>query len=151
MRAKEFIVENETYKGEHEAPDSGNGAPMHDLTGIYPADFYGPNGFRYYADQGNSYDYNSYAKVINVRNNPNSLVKVYRAIPIPVYKQALKAIEPLSEMIRPGDWVSISRDYANEHGQNNLLGKYKIAAMRVRAKYLYTDGNSINEWGYDPQ
>jgi len=52
--------------------------------------------------------------------------------------------------INKGDWVTISRKYAVQHGKSALNGKYKILVKTVRAKDLYTDGNSIHEWGYDP-
>ena len=52
--------------------------------------------------------------------------------------------------INSGDWVTISRDYAKEHGESNLggTGRYKIISKTVPAKTLYTDGNDIFEWGY---
>jgi len=49
--------------------------------------------------------------------------------------------------INDGDWVSISRDYANEHGKANL-NQFKIVSKTVPARTLYTDGNDIFEWGY---
>lgn len=52
--------------------------------------------------------------------------------------------------INPGDWVSISRDYAVLHGRSSLRGNYRILSKTVRAKDLYTEGNSIHEWGYHP-
>lgn len=50
--------------------------------------------------------------------------------------------------INDGDWVTISRRYAKNHGVDNLKGRYKILSKIVNAKELYTDGNSIFEWGY---
>ncbi len=52
--------------------------------------------------------------------------------------------------INKHDWVTLNRAYAKEHGESTLRGKYKILSKVVRAKDLYTDGNSIHEWGYDP-
>lgn len=52
--------------------------------------------------------------------------------------------------INPGDWVTINRDYAKEHGESALNGEYKIISKRVKAKQIYTAGDSIHEWGYDP-
>jgi len=51
--------------------------------------------------------------------------------------------------INPGDWVSLSLGYAKEHGVNNLRNKYKIISKTVKAKNLFTDGNSLSEVGYD--
>jgi hypothetical protein len=63
-------------------------------------------------------------------------------VPTPVQKTS----------INPGDWVSIDRAYAVSHGEDSLggKGKYRIISKTVLAKHLFTDGNSIMEWGYSP-
>ena len=53
--------------------------------------------------------------------------------------------------INPGDWITITKQYAVEHGKGNLNNKYKILSKTVYARDLYSDGNSIHEYGYDPQ
>jgi len=53
--------------------------------------------------------------------------------------------------IKAGDWVSLSRKYAVQHGKYNLKNTYKIISKSVATKTLYTDGNDINEWGYNPE
>jgi hypothetical protein len=53
--------------------------------------------------------------------------------------------------INPGDWVTISRAYAVEHGRSNLNNEYKIITKTVPANQLYTDGNSLYEWGWVPK
>jgi hypothetical protein len=50
--------------------------------------------------------------------------------------------------INNGDWVTINRLYAVEHGESNLLGNYKILTKTVPANTLYT-GDSLHEWGYN--
>lgn len=50
--------------------------------------------------------------------------------------------------INNGDWVTTSRLYAKMHGRDNLKGNFKIATKTVKASQLYTEGNSIFEWGY---
>jgi len=52
--------------------------------------------------------------------------------------------------INNGDWVTITPQYAKEHGQAHLDNKYKLVSKTVPASTLYTDGNSIHEWGYNP-
>ncbi len=142
-------VEDE-YRGEHKAPGPTSGKPMHDLTDVYPEDFYGPNGFRYYADMGNDYDRKSYLTTRVARGNPQQKVWIHRSIPTDVYQRAMKSASPLQQMIRPGDWVTISKEYAKEHGEGALKGDYKIASKMVPASDLYTNGDSIHEWGYHP-
>ena len=150
---KQFIFEDD-YRGQHTAPDKESGSPLHDVTanGVYPKDFYSHKGFRYYADYGGAHDRTVYNKICNMKDKPDEKVYAYRAIPTEVYEAALKKDTPLKHMIRPGDWVSISKEYAKQHGQAHLggKGKYKIAAMRVPARHLYTAGDSHHEWGYDP-
>lgn len=53
-------------------------------------------------------------------------------------------------IINPGDWVTINKQYAVEHGKRQLQGKYRILQKRVTAKEIFTDANSIHEWGYNP-
>lgn len=50
--------------------------------------------------------------------------------------------------ISNGDWVTIVKNYANIHGTSNLNNKYKILTKTVRARDLYTESNSVLEWGY---
>lgn len=139
------------YRGQHQAPDRENGVPLHDTSGVYPPDFYGPNGFRYYADYGNDYDRRSYNAHVRLKDKPEEFVSVHRAIPSNVYKKALKEESPLRHMIKRGDWVTPSKEYAKEHGEAQFGKNYKIASMRVKAKDVFTNGDSIHEWGYDPE
>jgi hypothetical protein len=53
--------------------------------------------------------------------------------------------------INSGDWVTINRDYAKEHGESALNGKYKIISKTVKAKDVFTNGDSIHEYGYWPE
>jgi hypothetical protein len=53
--------------------------------------------------------------------------------------------------INPGDWVTTAKQYAIDHGRASLGNKFKVITKTVRAKELFTDGNSIHEWGYSPQ
>jgi DNA polymerase III epsilon subunit-like protein len=65
--------------------------------------------------------------------------------------ERLKKLTPEEKMkVNPGNWVTPIRDYAVSHGRSHLNGKYKIVSKTVPAKHLFTDGNSIEEWGYDP-
>ena len=66
-------------------------------------------------------------------------VKVYRAVPTTMKEGKL----------RNGDWVSLSRRYAEMHGNYALNGKYRIMEDEVPAKDIWWDGNDVNEFGYD--
>jgi len=52
--------------------------------------------------------------------------------------------------INPNEWVTITRQYAVDHGECCVPGGYTILTKTVKAKDLFTEGNSIHEWGYDP-
>jgi hypothetical protein len=142
----------EDYRGQHQAPsrDDDVGAPLHDTTGVYPSDLYGPNGLHYYGNKDNPIDQESYRHTVRIKGNPEAPVWIHRAIPLEVYKNAMKHENPISQMIRKGDWVTPTKAYAKQHGESVLNGKYKIASKRVKAKDVFTNGDSLNEWGYDP-
>lgn len=53
--------------------------------------------------------------------------------------------------INNNDWVTINRAYAKEHGESNLNNQYKIVSKQVKASELFTDGNSIHEFGYSEE
>ena len=55
-----------------------------------------------------------------------------------------------SPTINAGDWVAIDRRYANDHGESALHGRYRVLTKRVPAYTLFTNGDSIQEWGYHP-
>jgi hypothetical protein len=55
-----------------------------------------------------------------------------------------------ADAINPGDWVTINKAYAKMHGEGFDDG-YTIIEQRVPARDIYTNGDSIHEWGYDPQ
>lgn len=62
---------------------------------------------------------------------------------------ALAEQQPQRLAINNGDWVTLSKEYAKEHGEGALSGKYKVISKKVPARKLFTDGNSIQEFGYD--
>ena len=65
--------------------------------------------------------------------------------------ERLKSLTPEEKIkINSGDWVTPVREYAVSHGRSHLNNKYKIISKTVPASHLFTDGNSIEEWGYDP-
>ena len=46
--------------------------------------------------------------------------------------------------------MTISRGYAKEHGIRSLEDDYVILKKLVSARDLFTNGDSLLEWGYDP-
>ncbi len=133
-----------SYRGSHEAPSSEFGAPLHDLTGggqMYPADVYSPKAVQYYGTGNPKADREAFALANKVRGNPDAEVTMYRAVP---------KDESITN-INAGDWVTLSKDYAKTHGESVLRGDYKILSQKVKAKDLWTNADSIQEFGYQPQ
>ena len=131
------LLEND-YKGSHTAPDKESGEPLYDLINTYGEDIYGPNAVRYYGGGRDSTIMDNFSVTIikSVRNKPNAQVKIYRAVPKDVME------------INNGDWVTTNPTYAKEHGRIYLDNKYKVLSKIVSAKDVYSDGNSIHEYGY---
>jgi len=134
------------YMGGHEAPMAEDiNAPIWDLTGkytgnkLYPDDIYSSEASRLYSS-GMDYDPQAIGVLQSVKNRPNAKVTIYRAVPKDVKGE-----------INPGDWVTLTKEYAKEHGESNLGGKFKIVKKDVYARDIFTDANSIQEFGYDPQ
>jgi hypothetical protein len=53
--------------------------------------------------------------------------------------------------INDGDWVTITKGYAKDHGESALNGDYIILQKTVKASEIFTNGDSIQEWGYSPK
>jgi len=207
-KLRESLNEYEEYAVGHQAPGPGGvDSPLYDVTNTYGEDFYSEKGWYYYGDHADTNaDKYCWALISRYRNKPNSLIKIYRAVP-DFNRDVKNKIKPLQEFlsyynkwhfypnnskiydkysakyyeegkgylfddyneriyrdvqeditkletelikgikINNGDWVTIYRDYAKEHGISNLNNKYKILTKTVRARQLYTEG-SIYEWGY---
>jgi hypothetical protein len=82
----------------------------------------------------------AYNVILETEGQPNKLVTVYRAVE-----------KDGGGKIIPGDWVTTVRQYAKEHGESNISGGYKILKEQVRARDLFTSGDSFLEYGYHPQ
>ena len=136
-------VASQGYKGEHQAPTKDSGAPLWNLKDIYPDDFYSYQGARFYGDGADTgRDKMIVSQIQSMRNRPDKIVTIYRAVPKDV---------PTKEALNVGDWVTLDRQYAKEHGEGALNGDYKIVKKTVKARDLFTNGDSIYEMGYDPQ
>lgn len=133
----------EEYRGYHRPPGKGGGR-ADDLTmnGAYPEDVYTRPDF-YERGKGLA----EMMKIIQLRNKPEAPVWIFRAVP----KEVAGLFKGRSsDLINSGDWVTTNREYAKGHGESALGRKYIIVSKRVKARELYTEGNSIFEWGYSP-
>jgi hypothetical protein len=129
------------YRGVHTAPVREGANSLDDLSDIYPDDVYDPRvSAQYYGHSGagNPNDVRTAEIVAAFQGRPDADVTVYRAVP-----KGVKGINA-------GDWVTINKNYAQDHGSRYVGDDFEIIEMKVKAKDLVTDGNSIHEWGYDP-
>jgi GNAT superfamily N-acetyltransferase len=137
-------VQDTSYRGSHSAPGPDFGAPLHDLTGggqMYPSDVYAESAARIYGTGYPKADREAFALAKQVRNKPDAEVTMYRAVP---------KDENIKD-INKGDWVTLSKSYAKNHGEAVLGDDYKILSKKVKAKDLWTNADSIHEFGYHPQ
>ena len=131
------------YKGIHRPPSKKGGAPLNDLTGageVYPDDIYGSKAAQYYGTGMPSMDRKTVGIIQSLRGKPDAEVTIYRAVP-----------NNVKDEIKSGDWITINRDYAIQHGESTLRGNYKIASLKAKASDIFGNGDSIHEYGYDPQ
>jgi hypothetical protein len=131
-----------SYRGSHTAPNRDFGAQLFELNKIYPDDIYSPNAARFYGHGGDDVkvDQKSAQIIRSFRGKPDAEVTIYRAVP---KNESIKDINA-------GDWVTINRDYAKVHGESVLRGEYKVLEKKVKAKDIWTNADSIHEFGYDP-
>ena len=140
-----------TYKGGHRAPsysygdvleriDNSDDVNLAEIAQGYhnqPKDYFSAMGPRYYGynDTEGIESLNAIRRAIHGAKT----VKAYRAVPNDVN----------SDVLNNGDWVTLSKKYAEVHGDSNLDGNYKIIEQDVPTNHLWWDGNDIREFGYD--
>lgn len=130
------------YRGYHRAPTGEHGeGSLSNMTLTYPDDVYSKDGWRFYGGGSSTMamDKKAHEIIVRVKGNPGAKVKVYRAVP--------KGSEG---KINPGDWVTTVREYAEGHGEGIREG-FKVVEAEVRAGDLFTEGNSLLEYGWRPQ
>lgn len=83
----------------------------------------------------------SLAALKGIKDNPDAEVTIYRAVP--------KGVKNINE----GDWVSLSKTYAKEHGMHETDAKkdMPVISKKVKAKDIGWDGNDLNEFVYNPE
>ena len=115
-------------------------ARLHDLTTAFDDTIYGKQAVQNYGTGTPALDREAVKIFQQVRNKPDAMVTVYRA----VSKDAKQT------GITPGDWITVSKQYAMEHGEGALGGNYKVIAQKIPAGHITTNADSILEQGYYP-
>ena len=119
----------------HRAPDGiddeGFSKGAHELAEIFPPDVMEhPNWYC-----GNP-DAVPISELKRIQGNPEAMVTVYRSAPKHI------------KIINNGDWVTLSKEYATQHGmQENPADDWPVLESQIPAKFLWNDGNDLNEFG----
>ena len=90
----------------------------------------------YYFQMNEKYSKESMNAIRKVRGNPDAEITIYRATP--------------GNKINVGDWITLSKTYAEQHNQSQFNGKANIIEKKVKAKDVQFAGDDINEFGYFP-
>jgi hypothetical protein len=124
------------YRGSHTPPNYKEyGAPLHDLTQIMPKDIYGADAKRLYGIGDSIIDSEWRIAALKAKGKPDAEIEVFRAVP--------KGVKDINS----GDWVTTSKKYATNHGENTLGGEYEIVSKKVKANTLSSEGYPY-EFGY---
>lgn len=125
------------YRGSHTPPNAKvYGATIDNLGGIMPADVYSSKGANLYGIGNREIDSQWFSAAYKAKGKPDADVTVYRAVP--------KGVKDINN----GDWVTTSKRYAQDHGENTLSGEYEIVSKKVKAKTLSSEGYPY-EFGYN--
>ena len=129
------------YRMRHRPPAADYGASMDNPDDMFPDIDTMPN---IYDCNGPSCSRESHAAIKGARGKPGAPVTIYRALPS-------RAQNPDGSFsMNTGDWVTPSLSYAQEHAsaQSSDDEPYSIVKHVVPASSLFSEGNSIHEWGY---
>lgn len=134
-KIKQQEKEHEGYQMTHRPTESGAYASDISANGFIPKDVYEHP--EWYFDMNRDFSKESFEVIKKIKGNPEAEITIYRATP--------------SNTINKGDWVTLSRKYAEYHNESNLGGKGNIVELRVKAKDIQYAGDDINEFGYFPE
>lgn len=130
--------QDNSYRGTHRPNDDGPRA--HDLleSEMVPSDVYDrPELYTGYSGRERL---ETMSQLRAVRGDPDAELTVYRAAP------------DVSNPIRDGDWVTLSKTYAQTHSRSESRpgNELRIHTMKVRARDVRWSVDDLMEWGYFP-
>ncbi|KKL46583.1 hypothetical protein LCGC14_2344110, partial [marine sediment metagenome] len=134
--AEEFV---DSRRNIHRPPSIESGSRLDDLTNSYGEDIYSEKALQYFGTN-ESYDKGAIGIINKAKGNPEAEIKVYRTT---------EKGDPTE--ILPGDWVSITKQYAIEHGERSLKGAPVLVEKTVKVKDIIGNADSLHEYGYRPE
>lgn len=130
--------DNEDYKMAHR-PDNDWHMTPDDLLGkdsVAPKDVYEHP--EYYTINSNKNVLKETKEALEkVKGNPDAKITIYRAT--------------TGDTINDGDWITLSKSYAEDHNYSQLDGKGKVISKEVPVKDVEWAGDDLSEWGYFPK
>ena len=144
---RQAMADYDEYAGHHQAPGPDTGWPAWDMAGKHgtfgddfggvPEDWY-THPHYYSAGETSKADLRNTQKVYNdMHGKPDHMVDVYRALPA-----------EHATHFNTGDWITHSREYAQQHADSQGDGTWKVMQTKVPAQHLYHNGDSYYEMGY---
>jgi hypothetical protein len=124
-RSEEFDA---GYRMQHQPFEASR---FHEADKAYPDIYEHPE---YYKTHDQAHDAESLSAIRGAKGNPEKKVRMYRAVPKHV------------NQINPGDWVTTSRSYAQDHAYGEK--DWHILNAVAKANDLIHTGDSIHEQGY---
>lgn len=124
----------EEYRMAHRAPrDDGYGRPITRLMETDPDIYDHPEWYG-----SGDVDEETMRQLEAARRDPQAKVTIYRAAP------------PDVGQINDGDWVTLSRTYAEQHAMqsDDPSEDWPVMATQVPANQVFWDGNDLAEFGY---
>lgn len=116
-----------------EGPRAFNLTEKVDGEQMIPSDMYS----QWYGSRGTPEDIESINALKKIKGNPEAEVIIYRASPKSDFNY--------------GDWVTLSKKYAQQHAESNGDKTFKVNEMKVKAKDIRWAMDDVNEFGYYPE
>jgi hypothetical protein len=144
MESDPDAEEAEDYRMRHQPPtrqesleEEGVSASLDKIDEVFPKDILDPSRQKNYRSGFPDADKEAFDVINSIKGDPDAEVTIYRGVPENV------------DDIQPNNWVTLSRKYAQAHVDSNVPGG-KVIAKKVKASDLFTNADSIQEWGWDP-
>lgn len=132
----ESPTDSPDYRMGHQPSDDGPRAHAITENGWLPPDVWDSPEFYSGADERVVEETMDQLKTVVA--DPNAMVTIYRWA-------------PEGSEIEPGNWVSLSRTYAQQHGESNANGvPGSVISIQVPAKEVRFAGDDLAEWGWFP-
>lgn len=129
------------YRGDHTAPGRDSGAPLHDMSVLYPEDIYGPNAIQFYGT-GDALDDRALALIRSMKGRPNATIRIYRAVPL-TRAQTLKQLEDdLAYVKRTGKIPKGQRIYYSSNPTRSEYYERLTEEIERIKKLIETDGDA---------